>query len=619
MLNKTIGVIFLISFFLFSLAFNSNVISDDALNVLMAFDYHWPHDIYCWGQDRGGTLVALLSSILIKSFSISALFAVSVVNYSILFLGFLGFSKMFTNKKTILLFALLWFLPFERFININTFPIGMSYSLIGFSYIFIKKLLEVKDSKAIYTYLNLIGVIFLWILSIWVSDLSVITIFILIFVLILNSFLNKKSIFPIKKFCLFIVIAIPTCFWLIKVAKSYSTGITSDFAVLNSPLEVLRSFQIVMHDVFKVLLFQTNELLVSFCSWIMVGFFIVVARELYLKRFDILYFKKSWINFFFIDFVSILIVIFLSHWVFLNKMGRWYFVSSYISFILLFLLLLDPLLDNLSKIKIRSLFTGVLIISISTILIPFQKLKMNYKPMSTTISELNSLGEVGIIADYWDAYRNSIVNPENIKSTPHEASDIKNPSRISEVFDQPKIFLSRDMWFLKFPDSISQFGVVLHKFKNEFFLGGSNFCEYKIPQYDKIITLDDLKFEINTYDSINKVLIFDKRNSSLFNKDLVQGTDLSLVKGKYRVRFYCNSLEKTLTNQSPVSICISSGYGNNLLYQKDILSPQLHNKKGYFDVFFNVKTFNQHVDFCLKYNGHESVQFTKFHAMLERK
>ncbi|MEY3200366.1 MAG: hypothetical protein RJA13_2324 [Bacteroidota bacterium] len=173
MRNSLVAFIILSSFFLYSLAFNPLVTSDDALNVLMAFDYQIPPDFYCWGQDRGGTIIPLISQFFIHVLHLSPILSVSLSNYLLLTLGFIGFSKLFKQPFTLIIFAVLWFFPYERFINILSFPIGMSYSLIGISIYFLDRLMHKKDLTNFSKHFHLLVSIGLWGLAIWTSDLAV--------------------------------------------------------------------------------------------------------------------------------------------------------------------------------------------------------------------------------------------------------------------------------------------------------------------------------------------------------------------------------------------------------------------------------------------------------------
>ncbi len=608
--------IFLVSFLSFSLYFSPYVTSDDALNVLIANTYHLPHDIYCWGQDRGGTLIPLLSQPFIW-IGITPLLAVSLSNYFILFLGYYGFSKLFRHNFTKLLFAILWFLPFERFIYISSFPIGMSYSLIGFSVVFLLKIIQETDFEKksfFHKYKNYLFLTIIWGIAVWVSDLAFLSILVLFFSILINRYKENTNSKFLKQFLFMNLLSFALIGIAIKIFKSFSTGITENYQKLNSINDVKTAIGFVIADCKKVLLFDTKEIFVSVSAWILIMLLIYLIISTFKKIRSILSFQNIWINFFLFDFISILGVIFLSHWVLLNNMGRWYFVAPYISFILLLVSTIESNIENISPRIKAALIFAVLLVSLSSILTPFIKLKENYMPMSSKLSELDRLGKIGIIADYWDAYRCSMLNPENIKSTPHEGSDVKNPKLVSEVFNQPKIFISRDMWFDKFPDSMTQFGIKLIKTNSEFLLGGSNLCQYKIKPVKNCFEIQDLKIEPSIFDSMSKTLKATLKDNYIKNKYIVFGPDVSLLSGNYIIRYYCSSSTNNSNESTPIVLDISSDYGKNILYYEEISNKRLYRKK-YIDIHFKAEELLQHTEFRVIYKGFENINFSKIELM----
>jgi hypothetical protein len=164
------------------------------LNVLMAHNYSLPENLYCWGQDRGGTLIPLLSQIFIKPFGIPAYMAVSISNYLVLILGFWGFSTLFKDKRLLLLLALFWFFPYQRFLQIVVFPIGMGYSLLGFSILFIRSIDFQKNIYSHFPNILRLGIIsFIWLLAVWCSDLA----FVSLLTLLGTFFLYNRSYFSL--------------------------------------------------------------------------------------------------------------------------------------------------------------------------------------------------------------------------------------------------------------------------------------------------------------------------------------------------------------------------------------------------------------------------------------
>ncbi len=608
MRNSLVAFIIVSSFFLYSLAFNPLVTSDDALNVLMAFDYQIPPDFYCWGQDRGGTIIPLISQFFIHVLNLSPILSVSLSNYLLLILGFIGFSKLFKQPFTILIYAVLWFFPYERFINILSFPIGMSYSLIGISIYFLDRLLHKKDLTNFSKHFHLLVSISLWGLAIWTSDLALFTVLLLVSTLLFYSKHLNIEHFPKKLFLIYSTLGITAVIFIILTLKTYATGVAQNFLKFNSVEQIGESIGIVFLDCLNVLSFRENNFLISFGAWLILLIGIILVVILVLSRKSIFSFKNPWIVFFISDFLAVVGIIFLAHWVLLNNMGRWYFVAPYISGLLLVLFLLDSFVEKMGKTLKGVCASCVIILGITPIYTSLRANNWKYTPLRSTILELNKLGEIGIIGDYWDAYLCSIANPENIKSTPHEGEDIKNKDRISEVFNQPKIYLSKDMWFDTFPDSIQQFGVMLYKYSGDFFLGGSNLCAYKPKKLAEIYTLDDLKFDSKFLDKTSYSLKIYPKDKKQLNKHLIYGPDITLMPGTYRVRFFCSSIGLP-SESKPLTIDISSEFGQNSLFKKDIRHAELVREKQYITCTFTVENLEQHVEFRLLYYGFNPIEF----------
>ena len=60
-----------------------------------------------------------------KGFGASAMTAVSLSNYLVLILGYVGFSSLIKSRYGKLVFALIWFFPFQRFIDLTRYTIGV--------------------------------------------------------------------------------------------------------------------------------------------------------------------------------------------------------------------------------------------------------------------------------------------------------------------------------------------------------------------------------------------------------------------------------------------------------------------------------------------------------------
>lgn len=164
-------------------------------------------------------------------------------------------------------------------------------------------------------------------------------------------------------------------------------------------------------------------------------------------------------------------------------MGRWYFVASYISLSLAIILSLDNIIiKHKPKLLTISLLIIVIIGAISPLITMKYVRPKTLKPMVEVVGELQTLGEIGVIAEFWNSYIISCRNPELIKVTPHDKSDVRNKEMIEMVFERDKIYIIKDMWMDNFPDTLTQFGHTLIKDSVPFNLGGCDICKYRLTR-----------------------------------------------------------------------------------------------------------------------------------------
>lgn len=472
-------VIVVLSFSIYAARHYPLLNSDDALNILMTYYYELPNDFYCWGQDRGGTLIPLIGQVPHKFFGLSAVNSVSVSNYFILLLGFLGFSSLFKKNTTKILFAILWFFPAIRFIDLMRFPIGVQYSLIGFSIFFINRI-DFLNKKTFLNHLYFLLIILLLTLAIWVSDLAIVSVILLVSVLAFHHFIIKNNwkVRPVG--IAYILIGIVGIYSFIRYAKSFATVVTQSYTKFNNWESIGTALEILKNELLNVLFFLNGDWLYTIFAWLTILFLASLIISYFNERIITLIKTNRWVLFFALDFIVIFGVLLVSKWVFLNGMGRWYFVTSYISFSMLILLLFDNLqLSGRKRAVLSSLFFAIVIIgSLSTVYhLKFIRPK-SFQSQIDRKSELLTLGEIGIIGEFWNSYICACPDPAKIKATAHDKSNVRNLKLVDEVFAQPKLYLVRDMWMKEFPDTIEQFGFLLTKKGEEFRLADCVLCEY---------------------------------------------------------------------------------------------------------------------------------------------
>jgi len=587
--------------------------SDDGMNILMAHYYDLPGDIYCWGQDRLGSLIPLIAQLFIKVFGTSAITAVSLSNYAILLLGYIGFSSMLKTNTSKLLFAVIWFLPYERFIDINRFIIGVEYSLIAFAVFLIMRMrFAGKQSFGLRNHVLLAAVTFVLGIAVWASDLAIVTIGVLLFTLWLFQYRETGKLLPRKEIVLYVVGGTVLWTFLIMKAKSYAVVKTEEFASLNSFDDLFRALSFMKEAIWKVLAFKDGDFFLTAYAWLLPALLVWLLVLVIRRRVRISGDSRKFAVFLLLDVLAILGVILISHWVLINEMGRRYFVATYISLSMLVLIAMEHLvLARKARIAIYAFLALVVTVGAISPLYTMKFISVKtLRPTVETAGEYRKLGRIGIIAEYWNAYRTSCGHLDMIKATPHDKSDVRNPKLVEEVFAQPNLYVVKDMWMDEFPDTLQQFGFTLVKDGGEFYMGGCFTCKYRRLSLSHTYTVDELK--------TNPAFIVRENGSSLISvnpstpdargKHLVFGPEgLSLLPGKYKVR-YCLKVTNITTNKPFAIIDISGKSGEEQLLFKDLTKNLITtNDFVYIDVALAIAHRTPNVEFRLIYSGNADV------------
>jgi len=477
-----IGLIFLLSFRFYSSLFYPVLNSDNAVTILMIHYFKLPNDLYFWGQDRMGSLIPLIGQIFFKIFNFSALTSESIVHYLILLLGFFSFSHFLKSYFLKIIFAIIWFFPPMRLIDVTQFSFGIHYSLIAIScYLFEYYQKEKIQNNLLLRHSILSIITILLISSIWVSDMALVTVFLLL--TIQSYFYLKTNTFTFslfKKIELYYTLAgFILGYIFIHYAKNISQN-KQDYTTFSDFNATKQTCIIFWNTILEFFTFKANEPFTSVYSYLVVIIFIIIIIPI--KNVKSNNTAKKLMLFFLFDAVFLFGIIIVSNWTFLNGVSRRYFTCTYISLSFSLLLLLDNLNTNskyiniINTILLITVFTG----GIGTLYnIKFIWPK-TMTPRVKVASEFEKLGQIGIISEYWNSYITSCPNPDMIKATPHDSTwAVRNYEIVDEVFEQKNIYVIKDMWLQIFPDTLKEFGRVLIKDGNEFRIGDCDVCKYK--------------------------------------------------------------------------------------------------------------------------------------------
>jgi hypothetical protein len=454
--------------------------SDDALSVLILHDYHLPHDIYFWGQDRYGTIVPLFGQLFFKGFGMSSLWAESIAHYLILVLGFFAFSSFLKSNFNKVVFAIIWFCPILYFVALVRFYSGLQYSVIAIVFYLIKNYSAFTKNKILNKLLFLSFIFILSLIAVWISDLASITLLIALFIIGLFLFLSKgfkKNYLELTFIFVSSIIGSFIIYWFKKSAplpKNYSFN----SQLFNSAQEIGASFQIIKNRLLDIFLFNDQNLFISIYGWLAI---LILSALFFFKKSTFLKNEnKKWLSIFLLDGLALFLIIIISHWAFLNGVARRYFTGIYIVSWLSFLIYIDLIPESTKKtiLKIGICCTAVLGITASVYNFKYIHPK-RLSSKTSVVKEFEQLGKIGIIAEYWNSYGTSFVNPDLIKATPHDKEEVRNYDLVDSVFAQPRLYVIKDMWLDEFPDTLNQFGRTLIKVDSSFNIGNCVVNEYK--------------------------------------------------------------------------------------------------------------------------------------------
>lgn len=473
-------LIFLLSFRFFSARYYPALNSDNAITVLMLHDFHWPDDIYFWRQDRMGSLIPLLGYPLHRITGLSALVTESIVHYAILLLGFLAFASFIRSRTLRLLFALFWFFPPMRLIDVTQFSFGIHYSLVAIGcYLFN---LSVHTASVFRRHLFLASTSLVFIAAIWVSDMAMVTVAL---VLSIQTwfYLRRHRLRPqtlLQPEVLHAIVGMLAGYAFIHYAKQ-SASVHADYALFGSWEHIQSNVSVFFSSIGDFFLFRAHEPLTSIYAYLVAAVMVALLIRIRHIRMDAS--SRKWMLIFLADALVLLAIILASEWTFDAGVPRRYFTCTYVSLGVACILMLDHV-ELKNKILKK---TGTILPFLATATGGAGTLyNLRYvfpgtlQPRAELSMEFEQPGRIGIIADFWNSYVTSCVNPDKIIATPHDQAGVRNYAMAEEVFRQDSIYVIRDMWMDAFPDTLVQFSHVLVQDGQPFRLGDCYVRKYKV-------------------------------------------------------------------------------------------------------------------------------------------
>ena len=490
-LSGWVVLVLLFSFRIFAPINSATLGSDHAVHILMAYDFHWPDDLYFWGQNRLGSLLPLVSHLLLKIVPLRPVLVVSYVQYGILLIGFLAFASLLKRPVSQLIFALVWFMPLGEFSELLAIgqPYGPQLTCIAVALAIMDWLMNHPEQPEFKRqFLITVATLSLW-SSLWISDLSLVVLGLLLLAGLgqlthqiyrnvdqRNRIRLSLQALGIHRFDLpNILLTSSLGLGFVLYAKAHAR-VVKKYGLFAKPDEIVENIGRLINAFKNTVSFQVERPFLAVYVLLVLVLFTYLIYLAFSRQTQLSSIPSRWFYLFLATAIFSFILLVLLYWTYKNPNLRYY------TFVYLFswMAMLTYIEGFSSAVASKAYFLLILIIIASSLSLPPRTFFFHAK--ASTIQQLEpvqSLGKAGFIGDYWTAYLTCTVNPAQMNCTPYDKKgmspcsatpqnqkkfgSVRCPRCIAKTLDSEAIYLIRDRWLDQFPAEIQQFGQCLVK------------------------------------------------------------------------------------------------------------------------------------------------------------
>ncbi len=480
--------------------------SDQGIHALMAANFDWSNSTYYWGQNRLGSIVPFLGSLLIKV-GIDPLWAVSWIQYLFLSATAFLFTRIVRNWVLRYSFFILLFFPLGSFVQVVN--IGQPYAPQLF--FFVLMVLMTREINHAFSVKNVFNILCFWIsgiISMWISELSIVPIAVLITVMFLRGVESSNLKLEIKRILLSpliygCIIGIGILFKIQKVLKAAFKDPGFESFGINSFIEAIRVVGVQLQRFYNSISFSDSAFIInSFATlFLIITAIIIFIGVKRIKTIGLL--KKELLSNQLIFLATGLLsagVIGLSEWAGIEEYPYRYYVFSYFSFFIGLIVYLEKTVKRKEGWLVYPFFVLAVVGGLSYL--QLNKDAGRFKRNAEFNTDVKKMNDATLIGDYWYSYIIGAYNAKEIVSITPQGHHLRNPHQLNMAFGKRDIYLIKNNWIEEFPEVIAQYEKVLLKTHDEsvvlgnailqrYELSSSTVREIRIWNLEKTIKLDE--------------------------------------------------------------------------------------------------------------------------------
>lgn len=434
--------------------------SDNAIQVLMSFSFSWPRDVYYWGQNRLGSLLPFIASLLLSFIKIHPLYICSFVQYMLLAIPSFIICECFKSTWVKLSLLILIFFPISSYYPLVL--IGHPYASQLFSGVlfchfflkfykeFNKKLLWETKNK-FHLHLLFFASWFFYLLGIWASEFNAILI-----IIPLVFFINDRKIPRYRNYpslYLHAVLAAISIFLTYYYLKSVALKDNRyDKVLFYKYTDIQKEFGFLIHKIKTTLTFNDHRVLENWYYYflILVIFGLIFSNKNEIKP-QVKVFVKSLLITSLVSFVFL----FFSVWNLISEIGVRYYIPVYLMTLISLLLLIDYSFST----RLKMIFFSLMVF-FSLTFTYLTLIQHNQPGPFKKFGDFAQLPKGTLIANYWSCYQINAVACYNLQSLPFHDEYVRNWNWRDVALAENNIYFIKDPTNRSMPmlDTLSQYG-----------------------------------------------------------------------------------------------------------------------------------------------------------------
>ncbi|MBL4585853.1 MAG: hypothetical protein JKX84_02155 [Flavobacteriales bacterium] len=457
--------------------------SDVAIHALMTRGFEFYHNLFYWGQNRLGSLLPLIGFFPWKLLGVNPLLSISLAQYGVVALCIMLFHALILRPWLTLLFSIFLLFPSTAyyFILMPGHPY-LPHFMLTMAAIFIIQQPKLQ-SRAVNFAISLTFIL-LALLSVWVTDMALVTIPLILFWRLLRLFASKERQWNLLiALGVLSILSVPGLWTFGSLLRTYAvdySGYHSQVAGLDQVINGLKTHaNMIFESVYLHELHFWSDaytVLLTICALMVLIRFITLTHE---QR-KVIVFSHS----------GIFILLAIATWgatLFSGWASSSLYPQRYFCFSFMFLVAGLVAFPATSASKVFRTARYLLLVAVALLsAASYKELaadKHRFRVDQEARMRLKAMRSSTIFGDYWYCYTMAAYNADQIIPIPTDGQFFRNGHQLKAALLSDSIFVCSDYETGVFPDTVVQYGnTLIASHEPGFVIGNTTLRRYLVQK-----------------------------------------------------------------------------------------------------------------------------------------